>query len=209
MSLKPRVNWHEAASCAIQIELKDYSEFLEYITEYILGKKSYRIDLLIIKKLTDKIITKNIGRICKSLNLLEIKGIGSSVSINSYYKTIGYAGLLIDQMGKSRHNSRIKQYSSLDVSLTLLSCHYPRKLIKHLRDERKLTIAKAYPGVYHINKETFTIQIIVTRELSPEDNLYLHCLTDKLQDTALANRLAEDYKLHQEQEILASNNHCQ
>lgn len=201
MSLKPRVNWHEAASCAFQIELKDYSEFLEYITEYILGKNNYRIDLLIIKKLTDQIIPKNIARIFSTFNLLEIKGIGSSVSINSYYKTIGYAGLLINQMGKSGLDSNRKQYSSLNVSLTFLSCHYPRKLMKHLRKERNLTVAKVYPGVYYINKETFTIQIIVTRELSPEDNLYLHCLTNKLQDTALANRLANDYKQHQEQDI--------
>lgn len=70
--------------------------------------------------------------------------------------------------------------------------------MKHLRKERKLTVAKVYPGVHYINKETFTIQIIVTKELSPEDNLYLHCLTDKLHDTALANRLADDYRLHQE-----------
>ena len=67
--------------------------------------------------------------------------------------------------------------------------------------ERKLTIEKVCPGVYYINKETFNIQIIVTRELLPEDNLYLSCLTDKLQDTALANRLADDYKSHQEQDI--------
>lgn len=195
MFLKPRVNWHEAASCAFQIELKDYSDFLEYLTEYILGKNSYRIDLLIIKKLTNKIIPKNIACIFKTFNLLEIKGIGSSVSIDSYYKTIGYAGLLINQMGMPN------QYSSLDTSLTLLSYHYPRKLMKHLKDERKLTIAKASPGVYYINKETFTIQIIVTKELSPEDNLYLHCLTNKLQSTGLANQLANDYSKHQEQDI--------
>lgn len=192
---KSRVNWHEAASCAFQIELKDYSDFLEYITEYILGKNSYRIDLLIIKKLVDKAIPKNIALIFKAFNLLEIKGIGSSVSIDSYYKTIGYAGLLIGQTGK------LNQYSSLDVSLTFLSFHYPRKLMKHLRKERKLTIAKVSPGVYHINKEIFIAQIIVTKELSPKDNLYLHCLTDSLQDTGLANRLADDYKEHQDQDI--------
>lgn len=168
MSLKiSRVNWHEAASCAFQIELQDYSDLLEYITEYILGKNSYRIDLLIIKKLTDKIIPKNIALIFKTFNLLEIKGIGSSVSIDSYYKTIGYAGLLISQTG------RLNQYSSLDVSLTLLSFHYPRKLINHLQLERNLTVAKISPGVYHINKETFSAQIIVTKELSSKDNLYL------------------------------------
>ncbi len=163
LTSKRRVNWHEAASCAFQIELIDYSHILEYISEYPLGKNSYRID--------------------------------------SYYKTIGYAGLLIAQMGKSEHLSHRYQYSSLDVSLTLLSCHYPRKLMKHLKQDRKIPVAKISDGVYYINKETFHIQIIVTKELSPEDNLYLHCLTDNLQDTALVNRLTNDYKLHQEQEI--------
>ena len=163
---KPRVNWHEAASCAFQIELKNYSHILEYISEYPLGKNSYRIDLLVIKKLTDERISKNIA-----------------------------------QMGKSDSSSRGHQYSSLDVSLTLLSCHYPRKLMNHLKQERKLPVAKISNGVYYINKETFHIQIIVTKELSYEDNLYLYCLTDNLQDTTLANRLADDCKLHQEQEI--------
>ena len=94
MSRKSRVNWHEAASCALQIELKDYSDLLEYIEEYALGKNKYRIDLLIIKKLSDIMIPKNIARIFKTFNLLEIKGIGSSTSTDSYYKAIGYAGLL-------------------------------------------------------------------------------------------------------------------
>ena len=196
MSLKKsRVNWHEATACAFQIELKDYSDFLEYIIEYVLGKNSFRIDLLIIKKLTGKTIPKNIALIFRTFNLIEIKGIGSSVTTDAYYKTIGYAGLLIDQIGK------LNQYSALDVSLTLLSYHYPQKLMQHLRKERKLTVAKISPGVYHINKETFDAQIIVTRELPPEDNLYLRCLTNKLQDTGLVDRLANDYKLHQDQEL--------
>ncbi|MCM1253824.1 MAG: hypothetical protein NC321_13470 [Clostridium sp.] len=201
LTSKPRVNWHEAASCAFQIELKDYSHILEYISEYPLGKNSYRIDLLVIKKLTDEMIVKNIAQIFRTFNLLEIKGVGSSVNIDSYYKTIGYAGLLIAQMGKSKNALYKTQHSRLDVSLTFLSCHYPRKLMKHLIQERNLPVAKISNGVYYINKETFLIQIIVTKELSYEDNLYLHCLTDNLQDAALISRLADDYKLHQEQEI--------
>lgn len=67
--------------------------------------------------------------------------------------------------------------------------------------ERQLTAAKVSLGVYHINKETFTTQIIVTRELSPEDNLYLRRLTNRLQDIGLINQLADDYKQHQDQEL--------
>ena len=44
-------------------------------------------------------------------------------------------------------------------------------------------------------------QIIVTKELPSVENLYLRCLTDMFNDIELANRLADDYKKHQEQDI--------
>ncbi len=75
------------------------------------------------------------------------------------------------------------------------------KLITHLRKERKIIVEKSSPGVYHINKETFDAQIIVTKELLPEQNLYLRCLTNSLQNSRLVNQLIDDYKLHQEQNI--------
>ena len=192
---KHNVNWHEAATCAVQIELRDYADTLEFKNEYVLGKNHYRIDMLIIKKLTEQPISKNIARIFQSYNLLEIKGIGSSVKINTYYKTIGYAGLLINQL------STITQYTALDVTITFLSFHYPRKLMKHLICERDLSVVRSSPGIYYINKETFFIQIIVTKELLKEENLYLRCLTNQLKDKDLINKLSEDYKKHRNQEI--------
>ena len=190
-----RTDWHEAAYYALRIELRDYDNILEYIREYVLGKNYHRIDLLIIKKLTDKVIPKNIALIFRLFNLLEIKGLSSSVSTDSYYKMIGYAGLFIEQTGEAN------RYSAMDVSLTFLSFHYPRKLMKHLTEERKLTVAKVYPGVYHINKETFDAQIIVTKELPPKDNIYLHFLTDRVWNGTLAECLAGDYKEHQDEEL--------
>lgn len=78
-----------------------------------------------------------------------------------------------------------------------LTFHYPRKLIRHLKCERNLVVAKTSPGIYHISKEIFNTQIIVTRELSSEENLYLRCLNNNLKDSALINRLADDYYLPQ------------
>lgn len=168
---------------------------LDFQTEYMLGHNSYRIDLLVIRKLSDLPIFKNIAHNFKAYNLFEVKGFHSSLSVSSYYKTIGYAGILIDQISSS------KQYSSLDVTLSFLAFRYPRKLMKHLREERHLTVANPSPGVYDISNETFITQIIVTRELPPEENLYLRCLTGDLQDTALVRRLADDYTIHKEQDI--------
>lgn len=62
-------------------------------------------------------------------------------------------------------------------------------------------IKKISPRVYHVNKETFNIQIIVTRELSPEENLYLRCLTDKLHGEGLTEQLADNYRKHRTQEV--------
>ncbi len=189
------VNWHEAASCAVQIELRDYIDLLDYQSEFILGQNSYRIDLLVIKKLSKRPIPKNIARIFSIYNLFEIKGLHSSLTVSSYYKTIGYAGLLVDQI------SDTIQYTTLDVSVSFLTFRYPRKLIQHLRDKRNLVVEKSAPGIYYVIKETFKIQIIVTSELPSEENLYLCCLTDNLQDVSLINRLSDDYAKHKDHDI--------
>lgn len=192
---KHHVNWHEATSCAVQIELRDYADLLDFQPEFILGKNSYRIDLLVIKKLSNQSIPKNLAHIFETYNLFEIKGVHSSVTINSYYKTIGYAGLFIDQI------SDTTQYTPLDISITFLAFHYPRKLIRHLKEDRNLVVEKSFPGIYYINKETFKAQIIVISKLSPEEYLYLRCLTDKLSDISLINRLADDYAKHKDHDI--------
>lgn len=192
---KHNTNWHEAAVCAVQIDLQEYAHLLQFLSEYILGRNNFRIDLLIIKKLSAEIIPKNIAYIFKTYNLFEIKGIGSCISTDSYYKTIGYAGLFINQSGKAN------QYTSMDVSLSFLSFHYPRRLMKHLQKDRKLIVEKFSNGVYHIINETFIVQIIVTKELSSQENLYLHCLTDNLNNTELIKQLVDDYQQHKEQDI--------
>lgn len=86
-----RTNWHEAAVCAIQIDLRDYAHMLEYHPEYTLSNNNNRIDLLVIRKLLNEPIPKSIARIFKSYNLFEIKGICSSLTTDAYYKTNGHA----------------------------------------------------------------------------------------------------------------------
>ena len=113
----------------MQIDLQEYAHLLQFQSEYILGKNNYRIDLLIIRKLCEEAIKKNIAYIFKTYNLFEIKGIGSSLNTDSYYKTIGYAGLLINQTGKRN------QYTALDISLSFLSFYYPKNLMRHLQKE--------------------------------------------------------------------------
>lgn len=192
---KRNVNWHEAAVCAMQIELRDYSHLLDFYPEYILGKNNYRIDLLIIHKLPDVPIPKNIARLFNTYNLFEIKGLGSSLTPDAYYKTNGYAGLLINSCG------RRNQYSRQNISLSFLSSHYPRKLFQHLTEDCKLMLEKISPGIYYIDKEMYRTQVLVTCELPPEENLYLHCLRRKMDNLSLADRLARDFKAHPDEKV--------
>ena len=59
----------------------------------------------------------------RSVNLFEIKGIGSSVTVRSFYKTLGYAGLYASD------NWTRSTYSMKDISLFLISRSYPQNLI--------------------------------------------------------------------------------
>lgn len=65
----------------------------------------------------------------------------------------------------------------------------------------KLTLEKISPGVYHIYKEMYATQVLVTSELPLEENLYLHCMRKSITDNSLVNRLANDYGCHSDQEI--------
>ena len=56
-----KIQWHPAFYDAIKAELDEYSSFLSFIPERQLTAEPLRMDLLVIKKLTDIQIDKNIG----------------------------------------------------------------------------------------------------------------------------------------------------
>jgi hypothetical protein len=75
------LNWHPAFLQAIQQELFDYRDSLEFKYEYQLNSEPLRIDLLIIKKPENITIGKNIARIFRTDNLLEYKSPEASLSV--------------------------------------------------------------------------------------------------------------------------------
>ncbi|KAA8675346.1 hypothetical protein LN736_03360 [Clostridium sp. WLY-B-L2] len=60
-----KVKWHPAFAAAVQLELKEYRKYLEFITEYQLTDEPLRIDVLVVKKLREIRIDKSLGRIFK------------------------------------------------------------------------------------------------------------------------------------------------
>ena len=190
--MSQNVNWHLATTCALRIDLRDYESILEYDTEYTLGKNYYRIDLLIIRKISDLPISKALAADFKKVNLFEIKGIGSSVSIQSYYKMHGYAGLYLDTVWKDR------RLTAKDLTINFISRSFPMKLFNHLREDCHFTVEKIAPGIYDVINAMYVTRFIVTKELSPKDYLYLRCLTNKLtpEENLYIKELDLDYYAH-------------
>lgn len=90
------------------------------------------------------------------------------------------------------------------MTITLVSQCYPRKLIAHLRRKRGYEVKRIEPGIYRVKGDMVPIQILVTRRMSPEKNLWLRNLTDHIQSTEEAKRLLEEYKKHKTDKLYES-----
>lgn len=83
---KDRLYWHPAFYAGLQIEFDEESHKLMFENEHHLSKKPMQIDVLIIKKCTDDVIHKNIGRIFRKYNIIEYKSPDDYVTIQSHAK---------------------------------------------------------------------------------------------------------------------------
>jgi len=66
------------------------------------------------------------------------------------------------------------------LTLSFIESSYPRELIKHLKNERYYKVVETSPGIYTVHGDIFPIQIIDSRKLSAEENLWLKGLSDDL-----------------------------
>jgi hypothetical protein len=113
----------------------------------------------------------------------------------NWHEAAVYASLLITSREKPN------QLNRHSVSLSFLCFHYPRKLFRHLQKDCGLTIEKYAPGIYYILNDIYRAQVLVSGELSEEENLYLKCLTDQLDDHRLINKLSDDYIKHYDDQL--------
>ena len=178
---KSVIYWHPAFYANIQIELKDEADKLTFENEHHLNKKPMQIDVLIIKKEKAGQIRKNIGKIFKKHNVIEYKSPGRSLGIDDFYKVYGYACFYKADVV---HADAIP---AKEVTITFVSERFPRKLIRHLRTVKKYDVEKAEDGIYNVKGDVFSIQILVTRELSEKENLWLKSLTNNLKEQGLRN----------------------
>jgi hypothetical protein len=152
------------------MELDDYSQDLQFISEYQLTKEPLRIDLVIIKKTRDIVIEKNIASVFRKDNIVEYKSPRDYISVEDYYVVYGYACLY----------KSLKKLDIREMTLTFAGSHYPRDLLAHLDGQRGYTVEERWPGIYIVSGDIMPIQIIDNRRLSEEENIWLKDLDDGL-----------------------------
>ena len=187
------IAWHPAFVEAIQLELEDYQDILEFFTEYPLISEPLRIDCVIIKKTKDLIISKNIGAIFREVNLLEYKSPDDYISLADFYKVYAYACLY----------SSLENTPITSLTISLIESHHPKELLSHLKKVRGYTVEKKNPGIYTIKGDILPIQIIDSRQLSEDEYLWLKGLSNKLDPFTVIKVSNEAVKLNKTAKIKA------
>ena len=176
-----RISWHPAFFEAVQMELDEYRNNLEFSSEFQLVSEPLRIDVLIIKKPKDLIIRKNIASIFRNINIVEYKSPDDYLSIKNFYLVYAYACIYI-----SREQADIS-----DITLTFVENRYPRELITHLKEIRKFSVEENRPGIYIIKGDIIPIQIINSRKLPAEENIWFRNLSNELEVSEIKQVLDE------------------
>jgi len=166
----PGISWHPAFVEAIQLELKEFEYALEFLPEFPLTDEPLRIDCVVIQKTKDITIKKNIAAIFREWNLLEYKSPSDYISIADFYKVYAYACLY----------ASLEKVPITNMTVSFVGSRYPRDLIEHLRKVRKNTVEETDAGIYTIGGDILPMQLIDSRKLSAEENLWLKSLRGRL-----------------------------
>ncbi|MDR1635911.1 MAG: hypothetical protein LBR93_01105 [Treponema sp.] len=179
------IKWHPAFFQAIRLELADYRDTLRFLPEYQLTAEPLRIDVLIVKKTGNLQIAKNIARVFRAVNIWEFKSPSDSFSVKDFLKVYSYACL---------YAAITPEGDMADITLSFAGARYPRELIKYLRDVRKYRIEETEPGIYEVKGDYLPIQIIVGKELSLKENLWLKGLRKDLERSEVESIVREGRK---------------
>jgi hypothetical protein len=169
------IDWHVAFVEALQMELQAYKDELEFDPEHPLASEPLRIDCVVIKKVKDVAIKKNIAAIFRNWNILEYKSPGNYVSVDDFYKVYAYACLY----------KSFEKLPITDLTVSFVESCYPRKLLGHLKKERGYKIAETSPGIYTVSGDIFPMQVVDSCKLPLEENIWLKGLSAKLDLNAL------------------------
>lgn len=167
-------HWHPGFLGAIEIEFIGYKDNLIFDDEHELSREPLKMDLLIIKKNKGAVIQNQIGEIFREHNVFEYKSPEDGLTIDDYYKTVGYA-YLYKGLGKT-----VNEIPSSELTVTLVRDVKPVAFFKEV-ELAGGNIEEKYPGVYRISGlVNIPTQFVLTKSLDRKLHISLRLLTKHL-----------------------------
>ncbi|GHT35614.1 hypothetical protein FACS189427_05290 [Planctomycetales bacterium] len=160
--------WHTAFAQALQAELSNYLDALEFIPEYLLVKAPQRIDVLVIKTKPGTVIKKSIAEVFRLHNIVEYKSPSEEPTRSSFYKTLGYCFSYAEK----------NDIPVSDMSMTFVSSMFPSGMIADIKPEYE--VDKIEAGIYNIGGCSFPARLLVLSELPSGSNRLITGLLPKL-----------------------------
>ncbi len=139
--------------------------------------------MLVIRKDKDVQIDNPIGAYFKKYNIVEYKSPDDGMSIDDFYKVIGYTGIYM-ALGKT-----VNEIPAEDISITMVRHSYLRKLMSELNASRAEIIEEA-DRIYRVERLFYIpTHIIITSKLS-DDHPSLKILSRAVEKDVLSKFLA-------------------
>ncbi len=171
------IQWHPGFYGAAEIEFSSNKKDLEFNQEYNLSKQPVRMDLLVVKRLTDTPMENEIGHLFRTYNVVEYKSPDDGLTIDDYFKVLGYA-CLYKGLGKT-----VDQIPAEELTVSIFREACPRGLFKKL-SFLGMEIRRHYPGIYYLtgSRSLFRTQIVVIKELDKKAHSTFRILSRHVQE---------------------------
>jgi hypothetical protein len=118
-----------------------------------------------------------IARIFRTDNLLEYKSPKDTISVRGFLKVYAYANL---------YAAITPDVELSDITITFIANRHPRKLLEYLIDTRAYQVKETAPGIYLVSGDYVPIQIIESKKLAENENLWLKSLANDLDVRAMS-----------------------
>jgi hypothetical protein len=186
-----KTQWHPGFNAALQVTFAE-DKYLTFESEHLLSKKPLQIDDLIIKKSSKIPTKKKLGHIFLGHNIIEYKSPDDNLSINDFYKTYGYACLY------QSDTEKVNEIRPDDITITFVCNHYPKKMIAHLKEFRKITVEPYAEGIYHLHGDPFPIQVVIVPQLSEKEYFWLSHLRNDIKTKEEFAEISRQYEPHKD-----------
>ena len=177
-----KIRWHYGFYAAMKVEYGRKVPLSQFKQELQLGEEPVRLDMAIT---TGGPLSDPIGQGFRKKNLFEYKSPEDGLTIDDFYKVLGYALIY------KGYDQKVNAIPIGDMSLTLVRHSKPEQMMKDLVEDGH-TVTERYPGIYDvIGAVPVRTQIVVTRLLPEGEYEGLKLLSEDATEGAVSRYLKD------------------